>query len=419
MSDFSPPPLSDLSPLTDFPPPINGFSTGGEDTEDDGDYNFVLGDNQYDLTGLSDKINRLELEKMKSLPPREILELQRESKGSGVYPSNEEVSEQSQEESDSNAESSGGASEAKQVTVRTSQVAEDTEPSVDPDLHEHHGEVCEPSDANIEIADCDEVQSSSHSSHENNIETLQVEVEKENVECGESVALESELELPAEDDHEVIDLETTENFPGATEDVGEDEVGWGEFPETSTACDVGSEAWGNFPADEWSLPAGGNLEDRADLEFEESDDDDFGDFGEAADQVQNYEAKEESTFLYDLSQLRKITATLLESVYGLTSGEPAESEEAFQNSLEKTVLSEGEIFEKIDNPASAPALNHQWRDSLTYSSLLLTLGIDSSSNVGRIDINFVVKMSKCFCFSWTGKSGEIQQEDWPPGVLPH
>jgi len=161
-------------------------------------------------------------------------------------------------------------------------------------------------------------------------------------------------------------------------DVAEVEGGWGEFPEN-----VSSEAWGNFPADEWSLPAETNREDnRGDnLEFDESEDDDFGDFGEASEQAQNTEAKEESTFLFDLSELREKTTSLLESVYGLGSGEPGYSEEAFKNCLEARVLSEGQIFEKIDNPASAPALNHQWRDSLTYSSLLLTLGIDSSSNL--------------------------------------
>ena len=396
MSDFSPPPLSDLSPLTDFPPPINGFSTGGEDTEDDGDYNFVLGDNQFDLTGLSDKINRLELEKMKSLPPREILELQRESKGSGVYPSNDEVSEHSQEESDSNAESSRETSEAKQVIVATSQDVEEPEPCPE------HDEVCDTSVADEETADCDQVQSSSssHSSNHNNLETPKVEFEEENVELGETeteaLGLGSEPQLPAEEDpsedeNEVIDFDvkTEGDLPGTTEVVVEAEGGWGEFPENDTACNVGSGAWGNFPADEWSLPAGGDVTESADLEFDDSEDDDFGDFGEAPDNLQNNETKEEeSTFLLELSELTKMTASLLESVYGLSSasGEPGESvepEEAFKNRLEESVLSEGEIFEKIANPASAPALNHQWRDSLTYSSLLLTLGIDSSSNVGR------------------------------------
>ena len=390
MSDFSPPPLSDLSPLRDFPPPINGFSPGGEDTEEeDGDYNFVLGEPQYDLTGLSDKINRLELEKMKSLPPREILELQRESQSGGVFPSTEEGSDHNQEETDSNAESSGETSEAKHVIVMTSQDVEDTKPSVDHhqdqhDPHDQHDQVCDPSVADDETADCDEVQSSSQSSQDNNLQTLQVEVEEENVELGETEALESEPELPTEedpsrDDNEVIELDfqTEEDFAGDKEDVAEVEGGWGEFPEN-----VASEAWGNFPADEWSLPAAADQEDGDDLEFDESEDDDFGDFGEAPDQVQKTEAKEQSTLLLDLSELRKETTSLLESVYGLTSGDPGDCEEAFRNCLEARVLSEGEIFEKIDNPASAPALNHQWRDSLTYSSLLLTLGIDSSSNVG-------------------------------------
>ena len=408
MSDFSPPPLSDLSPLTDFPPPINGFNTGGEDTEEeDGDYNFVLGDNQYDLTGLSDKINRLELEKMKSLPPREILELQRESQSGGVFPSTDEVSDQSQEESDSPAESSVEPSEAKQVIAMTSQELENIEPSADHDQqhdhhtdhhdhHEHrdhhvqHDQVCDPSVADDGTAD--QVLSSSQSSHDNNLETLQVAVEEENSEVGETLALEGEPEHPSEvdpakDDHEVIDLDlgTEEDLTGDTEDVAEVEAGWGEFPENDSGCQGAGEAWGNFPADEWSLPTEANQEDRDDFQFDESEDDDFGDFGEAPELVQNNEVKEESRILFDLSELRNKTCSLLESVYGLSSGgePPGNCEEEFKNNLEVTVLSEGQIFEKIDNPASAPALNHQWRDSLTYSSLLLTLGIDSSSNVGR------------------------------------
>jgi len=251
--------------------------------------------------------------------------------------------------------------------------------------------VCDPSVADDETAD--QVLSSSQSSHDNNLETLQVAVEEENVEVGETVALEGEPEHPSEedpakDDHEVIDLDlgTEEDQTGDTEDVAEVEAGWGEFPENDSGCQGAGEAWGNFPADEWSLPTEANQEDREDrddFQFDESEDDDFGDFGEAPELVQNNEVKEESRILFDLSELRNKTCSLLESVYGLSSGgePPGDCEEEFKNNLEATVLSEGQIFEKIDNPASAPALNHQWRDSLTYSSLLLTLGIDSSSNL--------------------------------------
>jgi len=80
MSDFSPPPMEDLSPLNDFPPPINGFSPPpGDDDDADDHFDFDISDTSYDLTGLSEKMNSLEFDKIKNLPPREILELKKES----------------------------------------------------------------------------------------------------------------------------------------------------------------------------------------------------------------------------------------------------------------------------------------------------------------------------------------------------
>jgi len=82
MSDFSPPPMEDLSPLNDFPPTMNGFSPPSDDDEGVGaedHYDFGICDTSYDLTGLSDKMNSLEFDKIKNLPPREILELKKES----------------------------------------------------------------------------------------------------------------------------------------------------------------------------------------------------------------------------------------------------------------------------------------------------------------------------------------------------
>jgi len=82
MSDFSPPPMEDLSPLNDFPPTMNGFSPPSDDDEGVGaedHYDFGICDTSYDLTGLSEKMNSLEFDKIKNLPPREILELKKES----------------------------------------------------------------------------------------------------------------------------------------------------------------------------------------------------------------------------------------------------------------------------------------------------------------------------------------------------
>jgi len=82
MSDFSPPPMEDLSPLNDFPPTMNGFSPPSDDDEGVGaedHYDFGICDTSYDLTGLSEKMNSLEFDKIKNLPPREILEMKKES----------------------------------------------------------------------------------------------------------------------------------------------------------------------------------------------------------------------------------------------------------------------------------------------------------------------------------------------------
>jgi len=74
--------MEDLSPLNDFPSPLNGFSphpVDGEDEDDNDHFDFGIGNTSYDLTGLSEKMNSLEFDQMKSMPPREILELKKES----------------------------------------------------------------------------------------------------------------------------------------------------------------------------------------------------------------------------------------------------------------------------------------------------------------------------------------------------
>ena len=58
LDGFSPPPMSDVSPLREYPPPINGFSENGDD-EEELDYDFTIDDAEYDLTGLSDKLSNL------------------------------------------------------------------------------------------------------------------------------------------------------------------------------------------------------------------------------------------------------------------------------------------------------------------------------------------------------------------------
>ena len=392
MSDFSPPPLSDLSPLRDFPPPINGFS-GGDETEDDGDFNFALGDNQYDLTGLSDKINRLELEKMKSLPPREILELKRES--SSLFTDNIPLEPASDLQSDIDIETNGEhlVKQAKNSCPLTSHDLE-TE-----SLEEH----------NVNIGDQETICDRGQDDDKNDSESSVIETPRE--EILQSAAMESahnegcktvenEEDVPvvedAEDEEEVIQQDNevvnskteAEWESGAFENVAEDDDAcWGEFPEDDPAN--GSESWSNFPpvpTDEWSLPAETNMDDKADLQFDDSEDDDFGDFGEASEQVQNINKEEiESSLFLELKELIEKSNSMLESVYNLPHGEVEAGDEVVRTCLQEAVMREGEIFQKIEIPAAAPALEHEWRNSATYNTLLLTLGIDSSSNVGPDD----------------------------------
>ena len=261
MSDFSPPPLSDLSPLRDFPPPINGFSSG-ETEEEDGEYNFGLGDTQYDLTGLSDKINILQLEKMKSLPPREILELKRES--SELFPREESQDFDTAEENPS--------SQARNSCALTSQDDEDIN-SVEAVLEDNfNGNVSE------QEAICD-----NKASDETDCDNAVIESEGEQLQpAAEETVLSQDRDTADSEDDLPVAEETTEQDniktdagweSGAPEDEAEDvDTCWGEFPEDDTGN--ASESWSNFPpapSDEWSLPVETNSErqeDRGDLKFE-------------------------------------------------------------------------------------------------------------------------------------------------------
>ena len=367
MSDFSPPPLSDLSPLRDFPPPINGFSSGGDETEEDGEYGFGLED---DLTGLSDKINRLELEKMKSLPPREILELKRES--SGLPPCDESENIDTAGEDLPNQATLTSQDEEENISVED--VLED---NINGNVSDQEA-ICDKNPASEETY-CD------NAVIESQEEQLTTEVE-ENVIGENKDTEESEDEFPVAG--EASKPEDTIKTEADWEcEAPEDDTCWGEFPEDDTGN--AGESWSDFPPappDEWSLPAETRSGERADLEFDDSeDDDDFGDFGEASEQVQTSPASVESSLYLELKQLIEKSSSILESVYNLPGGEADWAVDVGKTSLAEAVLREGEIFEKIEDPASAPALEHEWRNSATYNTLLTTLGIDSSSNVSPLE----------------------------------
>ena len=113
------------------------------------------------------------------------------------------------------------------------------------------------------------------------------------------------------------------------------------------------------------------------LQFDDSDDE-FGDFGEADTSVKVEEDKiqvsDSSTIVKTLETLSEASAQLLRSVF-VPLGNL--DEETDQLSLDIVVMEENGIFETISNPASCPALDHQWRDSAAHKVIMETLGVDS------------------------------------------
>ena len=118
-----------------------------------------------------------------------------------------------------------------------------------------------------------------------------------------------------------------------------------------------------------------------------------------------------------LKELIEKSNSMLESIYNLPHGEVEAGDEVVRTCLQEAVMREGEIFQKIEIPAAAPALEHEWRNSATYNTLLLTLGIDSSSNVGPDD-DRQPRVNVALCCSWRARSGGALQAVWLPGARP-
>ena len=88
-----------------------------------------------------------------------------------------------------------------------------------------------------------------------------------------------------------------------------------------------------------------------------------------------------STIVKTLETLSAASAQLLLSVF-VPLG--SLDEEPDQLSLDNVVMEENGLFETISNPASCPALDHQWRDSAAHKVIMETLGIDSRVLVSSV-----------------------------------
>jgi len=422
MSDFSPPPLSDLSPLREFPPPINGFSPNEDDLEDlkDIDYDFSISDTNYDLTGLSDKLNGIELEKINQLPPREIVELKNNSVNSVPFVNNFQVVL----ELDNQVIEAPTALETLEVTKND---VNQNIPSQD--VHQNESSeiivsdsldplgtsspLPEPPDKDLETSNTNSISIDMKIGDSDSSDCDRSELVMSNEPNSDADPTpEGEPEINMSKDVIAVDENSSDDstFPNvappndipakivesisATEDK-QDDGNWGNFEENSFPAGENDESWGNFGAESVAVDGesdwgeGGNIEEAKvenvgacdDIEFDESDDE-FGDFGEA-DTFNNVSVapkfnteETEPSIRHHLETLSKESCDILKTLF--TSEQSShESEEEPSVLLDQIVLKEGEIFEKIGNPSSCSALDHQWKESAAYNIIMSTLGIDS------------------------------------------
>ena len=395
MSDFSPPPLSDMSPIRDFPPSINGFNPGEEEDEDiiDDDLDLPISDEQFDLTGLSDKINSLELNKINNLPPREILELQKESSQHMII------------------------SETAIDIEKLDEVCEKvhSKPSIDNDIQaiDQSSDITPPPevedtvivDGYLEVRESEEDTAQAEQMDENPGGVVKNEDESKEGESSKDVEIEDQfeesppkekphfdIESSKEPDHDIEDQfeeekSKTEEPPfkssiqlNVVHQVGEDD-NWGDFAETKAVVEENSN-WGNFE----SIPACNDVgasSDNRDIEFDDSDDE-FGDFGEvteaAPDQAQSLTASEQDSIVKSLELLSEKSEELLQTVFAsFITNEDSDKEDNGDvgEELVSVVMKENSVFKLCENPCSCPALELQWRDSASYNVIMNTLGIDS------------------------------------------
>ena len=399
MDGFSPPPMSDLSPIRDFPPPINGFPSD-EDEDDlvdqDLDFDFAMNDAQFDVTGLSDKLNSLELDKISNLPPREILELKKQSTEVNSFYStkvleNNDIIEESippTEELQENEIINENNSEENGIDSSVSSISDDKQWNDNPVVINHIKE-------NINSEDCDNHEDVT----EKNAQSCENYYEQSETECVDDSDIELDHrnieQLDNREDHteqveQVEDIEDISNVCNFMEDGnGNDDNGdWSNFESVNIVPE--SNDWTKQSVGENNVQNVQN--DSRGLEFDESDDDDFGDFGEAETRAVPREPQQStsSSILNSLESIANESETIVSSLLTYSvSSQNCDEYDSLQ--LESIVMKDETIFEKIEDPASSPALDHQWKDSSTYNLIMATLGIDS-----RILVKFNINLINMF-----------------------
>lgn len=432
--------MEDLSPLNDFPPPMNGFSPPPDDEGDDADnhFDFDISDTSYDLTGLSDKMNSLEFDKIKNLPPREILELKKESSELNnlysnnlkVEPTEHMVQSENNNESTSDQKLTNGDVHISLTVIDNDNDAfnegelkmdnGDVNCDLNPDLSE---EVVEPKamldDDSMENEVCESNLPDLASSVDKDSKDKAVEIPTDNfVESEPSVDADKTENrfVKSDDDDDLFEKPTVwddppkplpssqinlpnQSSPTFSEDINDEKDlppadEWGEFPyEPKKEADHAS--WGNFEegpeSGQWgdfdnSSTKPEIADDRTkdsevrDIEFDDFSDDEFGDFGEAdvkPNAIPEPVKVPELSLSSQLEKLDGVGENLINSVYGGKCKALDAEEDSSELDLEKDVLGDSEVFQPMENPALTPGLDYKWRDSATYTIMLNTLGIDS------------------------------------------
>lgn len=417
MSDFSPPPMEDISPLNDFSPPLNGFSPPPdvEDVNDENDFDFGISDTAYDLTGLSDKIDTLELDKINTLPPREILELKKESSElNNLYSNNLKVELDSSDNilkcennnpvrksdnvqtSDDNecsdfnhvndafsgCESQSGIDTKQQLETSLSEAAQIEEGERDVEIEDLKGTKLEhkpKTSADPEVLVEEHIYDNHPSGHVDDIFNE------------ESLNESSDLQLPISDIDEPSQSAIIPEILNQEATVSGKEGEWSYCPDESKVDEIdpwansqpeadNCENWGDFGSSTLNATSDErttvNLDTNPELDNDYSSDDEFGDFGEA-NAVSSINSVLEVNLSHQLEKLDGIGENLINTVYGGVIKVASSEKNTSELSLEEDVLKDEEIFKQIENPALTPSIEYKWIDSTTYAIILSTLGIDS------------------------------------------
>ena len=70
------------------------------------------------------------------------------------------------------------------------------------------------------------------------------------------------------------------------------------------------------------------------------------------------------------------------------------------------IMLQGGLFSLMEDPASCPALDHQWRDSSVHNIIMNTLGVDSRVLVSIIRHSDQLSSTN-HCFSLMARAGGV------------